>query len=495
MTRAVLLPLDVRKEIRALLPVWLVCAGAIVAAAVLQGIGGHRARTFAAWPIFAYVLGSIALGALSMGHEYTGRTLTLLLSLPADRRRLYLVKLGVLFPMLLTLAVLAYELVFTPLAFDRDFVNRMTVPFFSIMSGLFLAPWLTMICRSPLAGVVFAIAIPGLIYIAGDIAAFAAYGFSPDAARLQLALFWWGLTGVCAVAAVSSWRMFMRLEAIEGDDSQVRLPRWLRDRTAAAAAPDVEPARQRHPVWLLAMKELRLQQLTFVVSGIYLLEWAALSVVRQIAPEFEGIPFAVLTGFHSGAAALLSGSLASAEERQFGTLESQVLLPMAAWKQWTVKAGMTLGVALVLAVGLPALLGSLSPSGDNLRVNAWFAGTMVLLTAGSLYVSSLCASGLRAMLTSISVIVGAALVMPFAFEFVHRLVLSSVDSALTAAQRDALRSWAEPLAIALAAGFLPLVLWLGLVNHRSAERSLARVWPQAACIGAWVMLGFAILVL
>jgi hypothetical protein len=140
MTRAVLLPLDVRKEIRALLPVWLVCAGAIVAAAVLQGIGGHRARTFAAWPIFAYVLGSIALGALSMGHEYTGRTLTLLLSLPADRRRLYLVKLGVLFPMLLTLAVLAYELVFTPLAFDRDFVNRMTVPFFSIMSGLFLAP-------------------------------------------------------------------------------------------------------------------------------------------------------------------------------------------------------------------------------------------------------------------------------------------------------------------------------------------------------------------
>jgi hypothetical protein len=285
----------------------------------------------------------------------------------------------------------------------------------------------------------------------------------------------------------------MRLEAIEGRDRQVRLPRWLRDPAAAAAAPDVE--RARHPVWLLVKKELRLQHLTFVVSGIYVLEWGTAGLVRQMAPGFVGLPFAVLTGFHSGAAALLSGSLASAEERHFGTLESQVLLPMAAWKQWAVKAGMALGLAMLLGVGLPALLQSISAAADDLRINVWFAGTVVLVTAASLYVSSLCASGLRAVLTSISVLVAASLVVPFAREFVRPLVVWSVDSALTATQHDALRSWTELLAIALAAGFLPLVLWFGLVNHRSAERGLTRVWRQVACIAAGLMLAFVILVL
>jgi hypothetical protein len=492
MTGAVLLPFEVRKEIRALLPVWLASVAAIAGAAMLWESGGHNGRTLAAGPIFAYVLGSVALGALSMGHEYTGRTLTLLLCLPADRRRLYLVKLGVLIAMLGTLGALAYSLVFA-LAFERASISPITIPLLSVLCALFLAPWLTMICRSPLAGAVFALAILGLIHITGDVAGATVHGFGPDAERLKLAVFWWGLTALCAFAAVSSWRMFMRLEAIEGRDRQVRLPRWLRDPAAAAAAPDVE--RARHPVWLLVKKELRLQHLTFVVSGIYFLEWATAGLVRQMAQGFVVLPFAVFTVFHSGGAALLSGSLASAEERHFGTLESQVLLPMAAWKQWAVKAGMALGLAMLLGVGLPALLQSISAAADDLRINVWFAGTVVLVTAASLYVSSLCASGLRAVLTSISVLVAASLVVPFAREFVRPLVVWSVDSALTATQHDALRSWTELLAIALAAGFLPLVLWFGLVNHRSAERGLTRVWRQVACIAAGLMLAFVILVL
>lgn len=489
MTRAVLLPLGVRKEIRALLPAWLACAGAIGAAAALDGSG---ARTAA---VLAYALGSVALGALSIGHEYTSRTLTLLLSLPADRRRLYLVKLGVLIPMLLTLGALALGLHFKSRALDPDLARTATIPLLSVMCGLFLAPWLTMICRSPLAGVIFAIAIPGLIHIAGDVAGFATYGFGPDAARLRLSVLWWGLTGLCAVAAVSSWRMFMHLEAIEGDDSHVRLPRWLRDRTPAAAAPDVGRVRRRHPVWLLAKKELRLQQLTFVISGIYLLAWSAMWLFRQIVPGFEGLPFAVVTAFYSGAAALLSGSLASAEERQFGTLESQVLLPMATWKQWTVKAGMTLGVALVLSAALPALLGSLSPSGDGLRVNWWFAGTIVLLTAGSLYVSSLCASGLRALLVSASVIVVVPMVLAFLASFLGPPVYWSLHRLLIGRQYGLLRSSTAPLAVALAAGVLLLVLRLALENHRSIEHSATHMWRQVAWITACVTLGVVLLVL
>jgi len=490
MTGTALLSPGVRKEVRALLPIWLGCAAAIVGAALLHRYGGVRGRIASSGPICAYVLGSVSLGALSIGHEYTGRTLTLLLSLPVDRRRLYLVKLGVLIPMLLTLGALALGLLFTPS--DPDLAGRVAIPLLSVMCGLFLAPWLTMLCRSPLAGLTFAMAIPGLTHICGVVAGFAIYGFTPDAARVELAVLWWGMTGFCAVAAVSSWRMFMRLEAIDGNDSHVRLPRWLRDR---APASDAGHARQRPVGWLLAKKELRLQHLTFAVSGIYLLAWGALALVRQMAPEFEGVPIGVLTILYGGAVAILTGSLASAEERQFGTLESQVLLPMAAWKQWAVKAGMTVGLTLFLGAAMPALLGYIDQPADSIRVNAWFAGALVLYTVASLYISTLCPSGLRALMASIAVVLFIVIVVPLLLGFLGPAVYRSLHSALTARQYAWLQESIASLAIALAAGFLPLALWFGLVNHRSAERGLGRAWPQFACMAAWLTAAGVLMVL
>ena len=435
----------------------------------------------------------MALGALSIGHEYTNRTLTLLLSLPAARRRLYLVKLGVLAPMILTLGALAFGLLLKPRALDRDLALIAAIPILSVMCGLFLAPWLTMICRSPLAGLIFAISIPGVLHLAGDIAGFAIYGPALYATRFMFAVLWWAMTGLCAVAAVSSWRMFMRLEAIDGRDPHVRLPRWLRGPAAAAAAPDVE--RASHPVWLLAKKELRLQQLTFVVSLIYVAEWSALWVFRQTFPESDGVPFAVITVFHSGAAALLSGSPASAEERHVGTLESQLLLPMAAWKQWCVKAGVALGVAVLLGAALPELLGSFSPSGDGKSITAGFTGTIVLISAGSLYISSLSGSGVRAVLGCAAVIAVVALALPPAFDLVSPVLIWIIDAGLTAAGQQAIRRSHELIMVAAGVGFLPLALWFGLVNHRSSEWDLRRVCRQAGCMAAWLAVAGVLLVL
>jgi len=476
MTGAVLLPFGVRKEIRALLPVWLGCAAIMAAGAALDSLDAFSVA------MIVYAVGTVALGSLSIGHEYTNRTLTLLLSLPVDRRRLYLVKLGVLIPMLAALAILALVLLSARRVVDP--AGAAPVLLLALACGLFLAPWLTMVCRSPLAGIVFALAIPGGIHIAGDAVGFATYGFGPEAARLRFLVLWWGMTAACAVAAVSSWRMFMRLEAIDGNDAHLRLPRWIRGR--AAAAPDV--ARPSHPVWALARKELRLQQLTFVVSGIYLLAWGALALGRQIAPVFED-SIGVLTVIHGGVVALLSGSLASAEERQFGTLESQVLLPMAMWKQWAVKAGMALGLVLGLGAGLPALLGNLDPSADSIHINAAFAGVMMLFAATSLYVSSLCGSGLRALLASVFVIFGipillGSVLLPPLLRLLHPFLRRAAFLPLTAA---------EPLAAGLGTGLVGLLFLFGLMNHRSSERGFARVWPQAAWITAWVTLSLVLL--
>lgn len=449
MTRAHMRPL-VTKEIRALLPAWF-ASMCVIGAAVLIGHRGH------VWGLLAYGFGSVMLGAQSVGHEYTHRTLTLLLSQPSSRRRLLLMKLGVLTAMLLTLAVVAWLTLLRP--------GELQYVFASILCGLFLAPLLTMLCRNPLAGVVFTGAAPLWMSALSEVVS----------ARVL-----WGVTlGVSVAAAVASWRLFMRLEAIEGRDPDVRLPQVLRRWTTAIVAASADQARTRHPVWLLVKKELHLQQMTFAVAGVWVVIWIAISAFTQIVPWFVGIPLPVVSIVYGGLLALLIGSLASAEERQFGTLEWQVLLPMAAWKQWAVKVGTTLGLAGLLSFGFPVVLAT-----GHVGVNAWHAGGIIILTTGSLYVSSLCGSGPLALMVS------------------GMLVLSLLLSASSAAVFWSLR--ASPFALAAVfrslgalsfiplAGVVALMLWFALENHRSAGQGAARVSRQVMWIAGCLGLGVAL---
>ena len=78
------------KEFRALMPVWLAGLAALGVSTLWHGPLGNSLA------VMAYFLGAIALGSLSMGHEYSHRTVPQLLSLPASRGRLFLLKLGVL---------------------------------------------------------------------------------------------------------------------------------------------------------------------------------------------------------------------------------------------------------------------------------------------------------------------------------------------------------------------------------------------------------------
>jgi hypothetical protein len=329
-----------------------------------------------------------------------------------------------------------------------------------------------------------------LIYVAGNVAGFVMHGYGAEAQRLNETVLWWGLTGMCAIAAVSSWRMFMHLEATDGGDLHVRLPRSFQGEAAAPAAPGVEQTRGDHPVWLLAKKELRLQQLTLVIGGLYLVAWVTVSFLRYTVPGFVGELFAMVTVFSSGSIALLSGALASAEERQFGTLESQVLLPMPTWKQWAVKAGMVVGVAVLLAVGLPALLGYIDQSSRGIRLGGWYAVTVVSLATLSLYVSSVCTSGLQALLVSAATVV----VLPmFLGPFVGGAVDWALRSLLPARQFAVPQSLTVPLALVLTASFIGLVLRFGLVNHRSSERSVRRIIQQVICIVVCFTLGVVLL--
>lgn len=427
----------VTKEIRALLPAWFATMCAI-GAAVLSGPRGHFLG------MLAYSFGSVTLGALSIGHEYTHRTLTLLLSQPSSRRRLLLTKLGVLTVMLLTLAAFAWITVLRP--------GELHWVFASLLCALFLAPLLTMLCRNPLAGPVFVGAAPAWISFFSGI--------------LSTGVVWGVTLGVCVAAAVASWRLFMRLESIDGRGQDVRLPEVLRRWIAATFAASTERRRTKRPVWLLVKKEMHLQQMTFAVAGLWVVIWATAFALAPLVPGLPEFPLAGVGVLYGALLAVLVGSLASAEERQNGTLEWQLLLPMAAWKQWAVKVGTALAITALLSYALPVALAA-----GRIGVLGWHAAAILMLTTGSLYVSSFCRTAVRALMIS-------GVVM---------LALGELGLYVAGAYDGVVAFLAVPLAAVFA-----LMLWFALENHRSAEHAAGRVAQQLLWMAACLALGVVV---
>src|SRR5260221_14604208 len=108
---------------------------------------------------------------------------------------------------------------------------------------------------------------------------------------------------------------------------------------------------------MLAKKELRLQQMTFAMVALYALIWTALTIASRLNPEFgREFPIRGVGLLYFALLPLLMGSLASAQERQFGMLQSQAMLPVPRAQQWAVKASVVLVLALLLGVVLPRFI-------------------------------------------------------------------------------------------------------------------------------------------
>lgn len=467
-----MMPSLVFKELRAQAPVFAASLLAVAASAAFT-----RFRMLGP---FAYVLGAAALGAMAIGHEYTYRTLGALLSQPVPRHRLLLAKLGVLLPMLIAVSAVAV------VSLDRPPDDaRFAFIVLPVAAGLCVTPWLTMICRGPLAGAVFTLTLPGLILSTSALAYLVLYGHGPGpgfdilvASRATVVL--------CAIGSVMTWPAFRRLEASDGPEPEVRLPQWSGRDTAGLAAPAIA---RRSAIVELVKKELRLQHMALAVTGVYLFGWAALTLSLRMKSFHAEEVFAALTLPYGGLIAMLIGSLASAEERRYGTLEWQLLLPVASWRQWAVKVATVVALALLLALGVPMLLAAISGA----RVFAWFNPTLMAADAvfaiGSLYVSSLSGSGVVALLASAPALMAGGLLLEFLFTYPGRWAFemaaraSGWPSPRIAPTDPSMRAYSA-LSWVIGAGVVALGLRFALANHRSAERAVARVRTQVV----WLVL-------
>jgi ABC-type transport system involved in multi-copper enzyme maturation permease subunit len=485
MSRVAVLSPALAKEIRALLPLWGASVAALAAA--LVWLEGDRLDL----GLFAYVVGSLAIGAQSVGQEYTCRTLPMLLSQPADRGRVYLLKFVVSAVMLLTLAVLAAGTMLAKVW--RPESPRFPVVILPVLCGLFLAPLLTMICRSTLAGMMLSGSVMGVTWLVTLAIAWFGFGIEPDAAKHMILGRWaLGVMMLCPLAGLLGWRRFAGLEATEAASPALNLPRWLSS---------TQGARLHSPLQALAVKEVHLQQLAFGVAGLYIIVWALLLLAQRHIPSWSTFPLGAVMLLYCMGLAIMIGALASAEERQHGMLDWQLLQPTPAWQQWMVKVGVTLGLALLFGVGLPVLLNQLTPleGFGALRMIVDLTALMVLLTAGSLYISSLSSSGVRAMVLSLPIGMAVAFFVQMVsgalrwvtLEFAGPWMADIVTGAVAPSSIDpaeVLTYTARAFSLTLA----PLLLWFGFVNHRSSERSERRIFQQVASIALLITTGIVL---
>ena len=131
----------IEKEFRALMPVWL---SAMAAVAFSHAAG----RNWEWLGIGAYFLGAPAIGSFVFGHEYTHRTMSMLLTLPIPRWRIWLSKM--ILALVLVAPLTGVAMYAGPLRGGSD-AGAVEVALFTLttLAGICLATWFTMLARNP----------------------------------------------------------------------------------------------------------------------------------------------------------------------------------------------------------------------------------------------------------------------------------------------------------------------------------------------------------
>jgi hypothetical protein len=401
------LAIQVRKEVRALLPWWAGVGATTTALWLLarQQPGYPVFGESELWVMMAYGLGILAVAALSVGHELTHNTLSSLLAQPISRLRVLATKFGVLIPAVVMLGI-GGSLLFPDEPYIDQYkpvssVTRSLLVWGPVMAGIGLVPLLTVLTRRPLGGVVFSIAIPGAILTVAE------RFYSLSESTLALTITWYGTLMACAIGLVVLWHRFQRLESVGEGGTVASGGWWMRAAVAGPAEAAGTRAVPRHWAWLAVMKELRLQQMTFAVSGLYLFGAGAL-LVSESLHQYGGPTFASLSVMHAFFVPLIAGALASAEERHLGTLAGHLLQPRNLRLQWAIKVTVTIGVALTLAIALPLVLMALHRPVDPFRSDFELAGGIAVLCTAAIFVSSFSSNSLWALLSCFP-LMGAAI--------------------------------------------------------------------------------------
>ena len=495
----------IRKELRPLLPAWLATVAAILLVHLPTPHGDAGFEVVIDLALVSFFVGTAVVGALAIGHEYLYGTLGSLLAQPRERRDILLQKLAVLVPLEIAIGLLF-----------RARVPGLRVPmlFWSVdvlpvVAAVTVAPWLTMLCKSAIAGAVFTVTLLGICWGVGILSQSLPFVLP----YWTVGIFMGGEILLCLVGAVMSWRTFMHLEAVGGPGGESFV---VEGRTSSAVVGTNHVARVRSRAWLVARKDLRLQLPSLVVALVYTVGSLVFAAVEPNAKEVSQALYG-LAPLYIGLITLLIGAVSSAEERQLGTAEWQAMMPMAAASQWAIKVLVTVGTLAVLALAAPAVVLSVVPvtrvlvTRDAATASVLFSLPLVLI---GMYTSSLSRNSLTAFMAAAPAAIAAWMGFvsflrppgPFGIAFLAQfgdtpwrwIYTSLAPHGLPKSAQAAFGSVIPAAAALIAIAPLLAAVYFAMRNHRSAERGARRILRQIAwmltfvVIATYVMDGVAI---
>jgi hypothetical protein len=471
--------LRLAKEARALLPTW-------AAVAALMGLSALSGSDWGVFLIPLFWVGCALLGAIGVGHEFTGHTMGWLLAQPVSRRTLWAEKLLVLAGALV--ALLGWMLlvgVESGLRPERLGAQYRLIPIFL---GLCTGPTLALVARGTIGGMIFTLVGPFMWAI---LAIVVFHRLRPTQfSQSRDVIFQLPVCLYAGLLWLFGYRWFRHWEDHHGHRQGVTLPPSLM-RAFDVWSWRLTP-RPGSVLGQLVRKELRLHRPALVLSGSFVVGWLCLvldQVTGTVLPnDLVMLPTVLLC---HGIPVLL-GIVSTAEERNLGVHEWHLTLPVSARRQWLVKVG----VALVLN----GLLGLLLPTGlahaaswvlqdptllnPSVTIFPYLPVANAALLVAALYASAAAANGLRALIGTIVIFIAGGLVLNFAdyvVSTVGRFVYKTVEVGPGMWETYYfIPSFLEPVhRHRWLLGWSCLAAWLYFLGLAGFRRSLESFWQPA----------------
>jgi ABC-type transport system involved in multi-copper enzyme maturation permease subunit len=422
----------VKKEIRLLLPSWLaVLSLAILLPLFLKGSN----PSFELIPLSAF-FGMILLGVDSFGREFSLGTFQSLLSQPIERRRIWRIKITVLFfaaALIMAGFFVSYTILFfQPSVFSvwRHY-HRVPVIFHNLLTvmsaggavmlvGLVGGLWTTLLFRQAAAAFWITFLAPaGLLMLI--------FLILPSKLANNEEVFIPVLCGAGVIyIAAGFWfahRLFHRAQDAAWTGGVVAISRW---RYFESRSQSSVSTRHRKPFRALVKKEMQLQSISWFCAAALLALHLAVIVMRKVHGSFERDSLAGTASEFFWALwlimPLIIGGTMVAEERRLGVTEEQFSLPASRRFQFALKffPALIFGIVLggfmpLLLEGFAAVIGAPNPDFNFLNLEYQFNPVIFIcflapgLSFAGFFASTLAKSFLQALGAAVVIIVGCVL--------------------------------------------------------------------------------------
>jgi hypothetical protein len=239
----------------------------------------------------------------------------------------------------------------------------------------------------------------------------------------------------CALVGWLGYAKFKQLEAVDIPSRELGLPGSLE---AILVAPLTRvSSRFRGPRASLFKKEFRLQQISFLLAGVFVLIALAGFCLSKPRPD---VAAGIVGGdiiIYALILPLVAGAISIGEEKGWGLAEWHLTLPPSTPTQWSAKMVVTLSTSLVLGLLLPAAMfvladplfsrpGTRTFLPPAFEMVCWVL-SQLMVTSVAVYAASFARNTLQAILASFVMLVAGGGAIWLAISTAHYVALAPVQ--------------------------------------------------------------------